>query len=53
MSEKRMSVREMKLLLEIMPDESLLVYNGGVNENTLQQVLRIEVPRIFGSNFRS
>jgi hypothetical protein len=42
--EARMSVRELKLVLDKMPNESMLVYHGGVNENTFQNVLRIEIP---------
>jgi len=42
--EARMSVRELKLVLDKLPNESMLVYHGGINENTLQNVLRVEIP---------
>ena len=42
--EKRMSVRELKMVLDKMPNESLLVYNGGTNANSFQPVLKIEIP---------
>lgn len=42
--ESRMSVRELKLVLDKMPNESMLVYRGGINEKSFQNVLRIEIP---------
>lgn len=44
MSKTKMSIRELKLVLDKLPDESLLDYFAGVNETSLQPVLRIEIP---------
>jgi hypothetical protein len=44
MPEHRMSVRELKLVLDGLPNESLLVYNAGINQTSFQQVLKIEIP---------
>lgn len=44
MSEAKMSVRELKLVLDKLPDESLISYSGGIADGSLQSVLRIEIP---------
>ena len=42
--QSKMSVRELMLVLEKLPKEALLTYSGGLNEQSFQPVLRIEIP---------
>ena len=44
MQTTNMTIRELKLLLKDHPDESVLVYSTGLNEQSFTPVLKIEIP---------